>query len=81
MASAIRGRRRPSHEVHVAMKSRINDTNVTQKPVIHKFNPPYRETKRKERPRPPYLARERQRREAAGQGGPDVLDVLYYARR
>ena len=36
--SAIRGRRRPSHEVHVTMKSRINDTNVIQKPVIHKFN-------------------------------------------
>ncbi|SRR6266852_5327629 len=36
VAPSIRGRRRPSHAVYVAMMSRINDANVSQKPVIHK---------------------------------------------
>jgi hypothetical protein len=30
----------PSHAVHVAVKSRINDTSVIQKPVIHKLAVP-----------------------------------------
>jgi hypothetical protein len=77
MAPAIRERRCPSHAVPVAMKSRINDTNVIQKPDIHKLVVPRKE---KERSWRPYLARERQHREPAVQGGPDVPDVLYHAR-
>jgi len=77
VAPAIRERERPSHAVHVAMKSRINETSVIQKPVMHSLAIPRRE---KERSWRPYLARERQHREGAAQGGPGVLDVLYHAR-
>lgn len=77
MAPAMRERQRPSHAVYVAMKSRINDTSVIQKPVIHKLAVPREE---KERSWRPYLARDRQHRECAAQGGPDVLGVLYRAR-
>ena len=52
VAPSIRERRRPSHAVHVAMKSSINDTNVIQKPVIHKLAVPREEKERS------YLARQ-----------------------
>jgi hypothetical protein len=75
---AIRERRRPSHAVYVAMKSRINDPtrSVDQKPVIHKLAP----REEKEKSWRPYLARERQHSEPVGQGGPDLLGLLYHAR-